>query len=271
MKYKLIFYSSIFITVYLLFNLLKDDTTVEYSWITPQHIEASVKVVEPVFPKLEKYFFNGNKRLPKSLQEVGLGYLESIPGNDYVAGLSIQHHALLVTLKDPHSDKRTLFSFMPQPTTIGLKWYCNIGKIDRALFEAVYPDCLPPVYTPYTRLMEMVDVGAAVEVKKLIAQGVDLNKIEEGRFPLYLAIKNNSTGMVKLLLQSGADVNLVNRDDFAKTPLIYAVEKGDIRIIRLLVENGADVNAKDSEGEVVLDYVEQDDYELRNYLVDNGA
>lgn len=271
MKHKIIFFASISITIYLLFNLLKDDGTVKYSWITSKHIEAAVQVVEPAFPELEKYFFNGNKRLPNTLQEVGLGHLENITDNNYIAGLSVQRYALLVKLKDPNSDKSTYFSFVPQPTTIGLKWVCNIGKIDRQLFEEVYPQCLAPENTPYTRLMDMVDVGAAVEAKKAIAKGADVNKIHHGRYPLYLAIRNSSSGMVKLLLQHGADSNLVNHEDFGKTPLMYAVEKGDMKIIKILVEHGADVNARDVEGETALDYVEKDDYELRNYLVDHGA
>lgn len=271
MKHKFIFFAASFITIYLLLSLLKDDTGVTYSWLTQQHIKSAREVVTPVLPELEKYFFDGNKRLPSSLQEVGLGHLENIPGNVHVAGLSVQRYALMVKLKDIESAKRTYFALVPQPTTTGLKWYCEIGKIDRQLFESEYPECLPPEYTIDDRLMEMVGVGAAVEVKKAAAKGADVNRISRGRFPLYLAIRNRSSGMVKLLLELGADINLVNHEDFGKTPLIYAIEKGDMKIIRILVEKGADVNAKDVDGETALDYVAKDDFELRKYLLDNGA
>ena len=228
-------------------------------------------MLEPVLPKLEKYFLNGNKRLPRKLSDIGLEHYENIDNNKYVAGLAIQFYSLAVTLKDAESGKRTNFLLEPQLTIAGVRWNCNIGQLNLQFFENAFPGCLSTSSTPNGRLLDMVGIGFAVEVKKLIAKGADVNYVSNGIFPLYLAIKNKIPGMVNLLIEQGADVNLVNTDDFGKTPLMYAIEKNNMKIIKMLVENGADVNAKDSDGESVLDYIEKGDYELEDYLVENGA
>ena len=77
MKYKFILFASFFLAVYLLLHFLKDDGEVKYSWLTEQHISEAVVVLEPVLPKLEKYFLNGNKRLPRKLSDIGLEHYEN--------------------------------------------------------------------------------------------------------------------------------------------------------------------------------------------------
>ena len=271
MKYKFILFASFFLTVYLLFNLTKEDTSIQYSWLTENHINEAAKVLEPVLPKLEDYVLNGNKRLPKKLSDINMEHYENIDNNNYVAGLAIQFYSLAVTLKDAESGKRTNFLLEPQLTTAGVRWNCNIGQINPQFFENAFPGCIAPWSTPNGRLMEMVGAGIPVEVKKLLARGADINHISGGYTPLFLAIRSKSPGMVKLLIKEGADVNLVADKDYGKTPLMYAIEKNNIKIIKALVENGADLNAKDNDGESVLDYVEKGDYELEDYLVENGA
>ena len=271
MNSRYIFYASIILAAYLLFHFLKDDTPATYSWLTEQHIREAATVLEPVLPRLEAYFLNGKKRLPRTLQEVDLGHLENIADNRFVAGLDIQHFVLVVRLKDAETNKRTFFTLSPQRTTNGIRWNCDVGNNNPAFFAESFPDCEPLNATPYGRLMEMVGMDVIVEAEKAIARGADINRIVDGRYPLYLAIKNKSVRMVEFLITAGANVNLGNHDDFGKTPLMYAIGKNDMRIIKILVEHGADVNARDSEGDRILDYVDKNNYDLKDYLVQHGA
>lgn len=41
-------------------------------------------------------------------------------------------------------------------------------------------------------------------------------------------------------------------DDYKPTPLIYAVQKNDLEMVKLLIESGVDIDAKDSNGNTVF-------------------
>ncbi|KAI8712436.1 NACHT domain-containing protein [Fusarium sp. LHS14.1] len=80
----------------------------------------------------------------------------------------------------------------------------------------------------------------------LLDRGVSL----KGRYePLNCAASSKHEGMVPLLLEYGADVNLggMNHDSkglIKMTPLICAARHGRDRAVRLLLERGADANAR---------------------------
>ena len=61
---------------------------------------------------------------------------------------------------------------------------------------------------------------------------------------MQLAVEARSAELVKLLLESGADVKVVNNDKTQS--LVTASLKGSIEIVKLLVKAGADVNLKSS-------------------------
>jgi ankyrin repeat protein len=50
--------------------------------------------------------------------------------------------------------------------------------------------------------------------------------------------------MVKLLLEEGADLKIMNNDGWA--PLNLALYYGHLKVVRLLLEKGADLNAADN-------------------------
>ncbi len=115
-----------------------------------------------------------------------------------------------------------------------------------------------------------------------------------GPTPLYLAVSNSHEAMVRLLLESGADVDdakveakvrryggplkdrhdgvapLLPRDTY--TPLCWAVYSGDEAIVRLLLERGADVKAKDTAGRTALFWAADKGYEaVMRLLLERGA
>ena len=57
---------------------------------------------------------------------------------------------------------------------------------------------------------------------------------------------------MKVLIDSGADVNMKNNDGW--TPLYCAVVEGFTDIVKLLVDAGAEINTKISSGRTPLEY-----------------
>jgi len=93
------------------------------------------------------------------------------------------------------------------------------------------------------------------------------------RSPLFWAVQRGDTDLVKLLIDSGADVNaralrygeagnvvtgpeVWNRDEkknTGETPLHLAAKGENTQIVQLLLEKGAEVNAQDEDGTTPLD------------------
>lgn len=68
----------------------------------------------------------------------------------------------------------------------------------------------------------------------------------DGAIPLIAAIENDDHDIVKVLIESGANVNI--KDENGNTPLIYAVFNKDKQSVLLLRSAGADVNEKNDKG-----------------------
>jgi len=64
---------------------------------------------------------------------------------------------------------------------------------------------------------------------------------------------DDKTKIAKLLIDNGADVNVISKD--GRTPLMYSCLVEHIDMIRLLIKNGADVNKTDKNGQASINYV----------------
>lgn len=107
------------------------------------------------------------------------------------------------------------------------------------------------------------------KVKELLQQGADPNAIvEDGAPVLLVAINNNRTDIVELLLQKGANVNFVYEN---ASIIELAVVKGNKNIVKLLLQKGANPNVI-REGCSTLDLaVSKGDQDIINLLREYGA
>lgn len=131
-----------------------------------------------------------------------------------------------------------------------------------------------------------------IAVEALIKKGVDLNEVDDKyrRTPLMLACEYPSEPLVKLLVQSGADVNF--KSGSGETAIFYLLTKAisnlgrgmsqynkDIPIMfKVLIANGVNLNAAiDTEGNTALNLLCQAGYladlnaQLAELLIDAGA
>jgi ankyrin repeat protein len=110
------------------------------------------------------------------------------------------------------------------------------------------------------------DKNALAAVQLLIDRGADVNtRTNRGNTPLSCAASGKGcallntiafnatydfTNVAKILLDNGADVNLLN-------PLLIAGRSGNLKMVQLLLANGANINATDTTGQNVLQIAEQ--------------
>jgi serine/threonine-protein phosphatase 6 regulatory ankyrin repeat subunit B len=98
--------------------------------------------------------------------------------------------------------------------------------------------------------------GDLAKVKSLIRGGCPINEKVAGFFgrtPLVCAIIQDQTNVAQFLIESGADVNLDDRDGM--TPLMWVATSGDEQapLARSLIEHGANLDAKNKDGHTVFD------------------
>jgi ankyrin repeat protein len=91
-------------------------------------------------------------------------------------------------------------------------------------------------------------LSAAVQDRCLTKRLLDAGANVNGQWPgqptaLQQACKGLNIDIVKLLLNTGADINAPASPDRGKTALQAAVQRGNISIIKLLLQLGADCNA----------------------------
>lgn len=112
------------------------------------------------------------------------------------------------------------------------------------------------------------------EVQNAIKEGANVNAINKngsGNTALIVAALGNRLGIAKLLIDSGADVNVKN--NFDQTALMLAAANNNrLEMSKLLIGAKADVNAIDNYGKTALVYaIVNDRLEIAKLLIDSGA
>ena len=129
-------------------------------------------------------------------------------------------------------------------------------------------------------LFAAVTNGRVDEVKKLIAQGADVNVVDEyGRTPLHITAAAGQVEIVKLLLAHGARLEI--KDNAGRTPLHYAAgaaapfhpQPWPLDAARILLDKGAGINVQDKRGWTPLHYAVFELYSIPTveFLIERGA
>ena len=126
-------------------------------------------------------------------------------------------------------------------------------------------------------LSKAIEKGDIKAIKKYFDSGGDPNvEIDESSMPLHKAIRHGHSGIARLLINNGADVN--GRDKWGCPPLHYAVVdhgpggKCLPDIAEFLLKKDADVNARSTDGWNALSSA-RDNYqnEMAELLIKHGA
>ena len=158
------------------------------------------------------------------------------------------------------------------------RWFTRISislAVIAALVVLVTVGGLVTVYVvteKYESLHHAAGKGDLFAVQCFLLRGADVDARSSilGLTPLHIAAENGHTGMSKLLIEKGADVNGKNKH--GKTPLHYAAGNGNAAVAELLIEKGADVNAKDKDGKTPLAIaIKAGHEEVANLLHNHGA
>lgn len=109
-------------------------------------------------------------------------------------------------------------------------------------------------------------------VKLLLNSGADVNgrTISNWTALMYACTMHDSLELVKLLIDKGADINAMT--DLKSTPLAIAIFNQNVESVRVLVEKGADVNCVDYLGRTPLMRArERKSQEIISILLNAGA
>jgi ankyrin repeat protein len=123
-----------------------------------------------------------------------------------------------------------------------------------------------------------VENGQLETVEFLLKNKADPNQTDyRGATPLQWAvghIKNDvpmatRAKILKTLVESGADPNGKDSNQYGHTPVINAANFGEMEMVKLLLAAGADVSATNYEGMTALHFA--DNAEIARFLIDAGA
>ena len=91
-----------------------------------------------------------------------------------------------------------------------------------------------------------------------------------GQTPIYYACREGRLDVVKLLIDSGSNINL--DDNYGQTCLFYAVKHNHFDVVQYLVEKGINVNKIDKMNSSPLTLSEKlKDGKITQYLIDHGS
>lgn len=102
---------------------------------------------------------------------------------------------------------------------------------------------------------------------------MDLNKTDRVvGAPLHYAATKGNSEIVQLLLDAGADINVLTRFHPKKQAVHLAAANGHLQVLNILFDEGADVNAISSRGATALhEAVVSNSDDVARYLIQMGA
>jgi ankyrin repeat protein len=107
-------------------------------------------------------------------------------------------------------------------------------------------------------------------IKILLERGADPNLVSPDGLPIFLALESNNRGEAELLLRYGANSNNASLDEVMQT-FAMAISQRSTRCVKLLLEHGADPNPRSSDDTPLLAALRNRDYDAAELLLHHGA
>ncbi|EES16309.1 ankyrin repeat, PH and SEC7 domain containing protein secG [Sorghum bicolor] len=126
-----------------------------------------------------------------------------------------------------------------------------------------------PDFVGSTPLHDAAEEGHCAAVRMLLSKGVDVDIHGCCGTPLHLACSNDRDQVVKILLEHGADPSKVV--GHVLPPLTMAYCGGSLRCMKLLIEAGADVNLIAPSGVILAQAVCDGRTDIVKFLLEAGA
>lgn len=99
-------------------------------------------------------------------------------------------------------------------------------------------------------LLKAIDIGSLKDVRRLLDRGVNPNFSYRRSIPIIEAAKKDNYEILIALINAGADVNV--QSDLGFTPLMNATITNKINNVRILLQSGARVNLMNFTGKTAL-------------------
>lgn len=143
-----------------------------------------------------------------------------------------------------------VFKAVKEGNTDAVKAFLNAGDHDARINKYYFGKRI-------TLLQAAIHHNQEEVLKMLIEEGANVNMLSDNKTPLMHAISKDNLYFVSILIDYGADINGLNRQK--KSPLFYCAKNDNIEIAKVLIENGAKVNIKDRKGRTAAEYALKND------------
>ena len=131
-------------------------------------------------------------------------------------------------------------------------------------------------------LTRAIKYGVTDQVEYLLSKSKNIDALDSnGDTALTLAIKENNVNLVKMIINKGANINIIsfiNNYSDEYSPLMIASKNGNKEIVNLLIKNGANVNLLNSSSMSALmtttydrHLITPEQIEVMKILIDAGA
>lgn len=163
-------------------------------------------------------------------------------------------------------DSMLIFAMKSNDTIMFHTIIDNLTQSDTLNFGANINDNLD---SGYTFLHTVVMHGTPENISYLLSKGATIQLNDEGISPIHVACQRSDPQIAEMILGYGfdsydLDINMQSVD--GQTALHIAVASGNIDTVKLLIDKGADRELVDNNGKNALDYAENES--MRSLLID---
>ncbi|ADG72768.1 ankyrin repeat domain-containing protein [Brachyspira murdochii] len=203
---------------------------------------------------------------------------EGYAANIYYSASSVEEYAQAIADFNLIKDKASLDEWQSKytdqtPITFAIDYYPTEEKAIELISYGA--DVNQKDFRGLTPLMNASLNGYVKLAIELIKHNADVNaKDNTSADSLFYAVNaNNSLELVKVLLNSGANPNIVYSDpeEGSFTILDRSLYYNNFEIFKTLVENGANINKVNDRGEpLIVDAIRRERFDIVKYLVEKG-